>query len=334
MSIEEVGMEANGYRNYLEARSMSTATIDKAIAVISKFEIALQAFSKAKTVDTASRIDAQAFSEQLISEGENSFDNYLALLRYGSFSRNRTLYVAVLEFLDGSEAFGNLHIKMAEVLGEAKRDAFFEGVTLPPLGTPNEKKPALVQRVLSRLETQESEACKHILGSGLRDLRDEWFQDAVTAYEACSGLDEYLAEKSKRFIAELERHKQEGKWWFVQEVTDDVIEHVRQRPMMSGGVRDGNVIYEVKIPYMAKEWLAETDPKMRRYHACHCPWVRESLRTGEVTVSPIFCNCSAAFHKKPWEIIFGQSLHAEVLESILKGDEQCKLAIHLPEGVI
>lgn len=103
---------------------------------------------------------------------------------------------------------------------------------------------------------------------------------------------------------------------------------------MSGGLREGNVIYQVKIPYMAKEWLEETDPKMKRYYACHCPWVRQSLRTGNVTVSPAFCNCSAAFHKKPWEIIFGQSLRAEVVESILGGDDQCKLAIHLPKDIV
>ena len=327
-------MNVLGYRKFLKERNISKETIDSAIAVVKSFETTLQISNRAKTADTATREDAEAFSEQLISEKRNTFETYLALLKYGVFIRNRALYVTVLEFLDGAEAFGNLHTKLADAFDEAKRDVFFEGVSLPPLGTPDEKNPVLVQQVLARLETDNPEACKRILGSGLRDLHDEWFQDAVTEYKASSGLDEYLAKKSKRFIAELEKHSQQGKWWFVQEVTDDVIELVRQHPMMSGGVREDNVIYEVKIPYMAKEWLEETDPKMKRYYACHCPWVRESLRTGDVTVSPTFCNCSAAFHKKPWEIIFGQSLHAEVVESILNGDSQCKFAIHLPKDVI
>jgi len=327
-------MNANGYRKFLEERNISTETIDSAIAVIESFETALQISNHAKTADTATREDAEAFSEQLICEERNTFEAYLALLKYGVFIGNRALYVTVLEFLDGAEAFGNLHAKLADAFGEAKRDAFFEDVILPPLGTPNEKKPALVQQVLDRLETDNPEACKRILGTGLRDLHDEWFQDAVTEYKASSGLDEYLAKKSKRLIAELEKHKQDGKWWFVQEITDDVIELVRQHPMMLGGAREGNIVYEVKIPYMAKEWLEETDPQMKRYYACHCPWVREALRTGDVTVSPTFCNCSAAFHKKPWEIIFGQSLHAEVVESILNGDSQCKLAIHLPKDIV
>jgi len=327
-------MDATGYRRFLEERNINTDTIDSAIAIMKSFEAMLQASNPAKTADMSTREDAEAFSQQLISEKRNTVETYLALLKYGVFIRNRALYVTVLELLDGAEAFGNLHAKLADAFGEAERDAFFEGVSLPPLGTPNEKKPALVQQVLDRLEIHDPKVCKRILGSGLRNLRDEWFQDAVTEYKACSGVDEYLAKRSERFIAELEKHKQEGEWWFVQEITDDVIEHVRQHPMMSGGVREGTIVYEVKIPYMAKEWLEETDPRMKRYYACHCPWVREALRSGDVAISPVFCNCSAAFHKKSWEIIFGQSLRAEVVESILNGDDQCKLAIHLPRDII
>jgi hypothetical protein len=32
-------------------------------------------------------------------------------------------------------------------------------------------------------------------------------------------------------------------------------------------------------------------------------------------------------------VIFGQKLKAEVIESVLQGDDWCKIAIHLPEGV-
>jgi hypothetical protein len=165
-------------------------------------------------------------------------------------------------------------------------------------------------------------------------LRDEWFQDAATDYAACSGIDEYLSKKRQTFIAKLQTHQQEGTWWFNQEITDDVIEYVRQHPILSGGVRDGNVIHVAKIPYMAKEWLEGTDPQMKGYYACHCPWVRESLLMDHLSVSPLFCHCGAAFHKKPWEVIFGQSLRADVLASILNGDRQCTFAIHLPKDIL
>jgi hypothetical protein len=65
---------------------------------------------------------------------------------------------------------------------------------------------------------------------------------------------------------------------------------------------------------------------------CHCPWARESLRQAEGPVPAAFCRCSAGYHKKPWEVIFGQPLEADVLESVLQGDLRCRFAIHLPPG--
>ena len=112
-----------------------------------------------------------------------------------------------------------------------------------------------------------------------------------------------------------------------------MIEYVRREPEIGQGVRVGNVIYETKIPHQAKEYLAETDEDKKRYYYCHCPWVKESLKAGRSDISPTFCNCSAAFHKRSWDVIYGQSLQADVLETVLKGDLRCRFAIHLPEAV-
>ena len=98
-------------------------------------------------------------------------------------------------------------------------------------------------------------------------------------------------------------------------------------------MRVGNVLYEAKIPYMAREYLAETDAQLRVTYYCHCPWARESLHQDEAKVSATFCNCSAAFHRKPYEVIFGRKLEVEVLETVLAGDPWCRFAIHLPEDV-
>ena len=135
-------------------------------------------------------------------------------------------------------------------------------------------------------------------------------------------------------IAELEKLRDEDKLYFTQEITDEVIGYVKGHPEISGGVRDENIIYETKIPYMAKEYLPETDERMKRYYYCHCAWVRESLRTGDVNVSPTFCYCSAGFHKRPYEVIFGQPLRAEVIDTVLDGGTCCRFAIHLPEDSV
>jgi len=94
--------------------------------------------------------------------------------------------------------------------------------------------------------------------------------------------------------------QREGRLFFAQEVTDDVLAFVRAEPEIGGGVRAGNIVYETKIPFLTKEYLAETDPTLKRSYYCHCPWAREAIRSGE-EVAPIFCNCSAGFHKKPWK---------------------------------
>jgi hypothetical protein len=82
---------------------------------------------------------------------------------------------------------------------------------------------------------------------------------------------------------------------------------------------------------MTQQYLAETDPALRRYYACHCPWVRDAIKNDDVKLAEIFCQCSGGFHKKPFEIIFERPLKVEVLESVLKGDSRCRFAIHIPE---
>jgi len=64
------------------------------------------------------------------------------------------------------------------------------------------------------------------------------------------------------------------------------------------------------------------------------PWAKESLRHGALTVAPMWCQCSAGFHKRPFEVIFGQPIHAEVLQNVLQGDPVCRFAIYLPEKAL
>jgi hypothetical protein len=118
--------------------------------------------------------------------------------------------------------------------------------------------------------------------------------------------------------------------YFTQEIDEEVLEYVRNTPTCQNGVREGDVITATKIPYMAKKYLHEKDPRMKRYYACHCAWVREAIKT-DMKISPNFCYCSAGFEKRPWDVIFGQPVKAEVLKTVLKGDMTCKFAIHIPK---
>lgn len=328
-------MDREGYINFLEARSLSENEIDQSVAMVARYEAYLRAGDRQKSLENSTKEDFQAFSAVMIEAGLNTYEHYVALARYGLFCDNNALYIAVLDLLDGAEALDNLYTKVAQEVGEEGRDAIFSGLERLPLGTPNSEKPAAMQTAVERLELNlDSESSERILGSGLRDLEDDWYLEERTKYQACQTIDHYLDQKGKEFISQLEEIKASGKLFFNQEITDEVIDFVDRVPEIRQGVREGDILYEIKIPHMSKEYLSETDETKKRYYYCHCPWVKESLKSGSSDVPARFCNCSAAFHKKPWEVIFEQPLQAEIIESVLQGDLWCKIAIHLPERTV
>jgi predicted ArsR family transcriptional regulator len=62
------------------------------------------------------------------------------------------------------------------------------------------------------------------------------------------------------------------------------------------------------------------------YHQCGCPIVK----SGQVT-NPLFCNCTRGYSKGPFEALFQKPVRVEIQKAILRGDDICKLAIHLEE---
>jgi len=100
----------------------------------------------------------------------------------------------------------------------------------------------------------------------------------------------------------------------------------------SAGIKSGNTIVATKIPKSGNlmEDLQETDPARRRYLYCHCPRVRDALLQGAGTLSPTYCYCGAGFYKGIWEEILQQPVEVEVLESVLQGDDRCRIRVHLP----
>jgi hypothetical protein len=320
-------MDKKGFREFLQTCKLTPEKMEASIAMAERFEAFLG--TPGGKPDAAT---AWAFCNLLIQEGQNSYDNLLTLARYGRFIRNNEIYVAILELLDGREAQPNLYQKVAETFGEAVRDEVFAGIGAAPLGVPSPEKPYYMHPVLTRLVEKEGEGkVKKLLSACLRDLPDKDFRGERRKYIKARDIDEYIRKRHQSFVRWIRKCQREGVLFFAQEITDEVVAYVKDNPEIESGVREGNILYISKIPYNAKAYLAESDPVMKRYYACHCPWAREAIKSGE-KVEPIFCYCSAGFSKKSWEVIFGQTLRAEVLESALKGDMRCRFAVHLPEG--
>ena len=114
---------------------------------------------------------------------------------------------------------------------------------------------------------------------------------------------------------------------------DDLFAAIVRRGWGLAGIRHGDTIIATKIPKSGflVEYMQEADPEKRRQYYCHCPRIREALRTSE-TISATYCYCGAGFYKGIWEEILQKPVEVEVLESVLHGDDVCRIAVHLPQA--
>ena len=178
------------------------------------------------------------------------------------------------------------------------RNEAFAGVGISALGVPPPEKPFDMFPVIDRLIGMVGyEATEQLFSDCLRDLPEEYFLDE-REYLKSEDIDKYLVKKYRSLVRWLQTCQRKGELFFAQEITDEVVQYVRDNPEIELGVRDGNILYISKIPYNAKQFLAETDPKMKRYYACHCPWACEVIKTGSIQMNPVFCYCSGGFQQE------------------------------------
>ncbi len=95
--------------------------------------------------------------------------------------------------------------------------------------------------------------------------------------------------------------------------------------------REGDVIYEAKDPGDAEAFAAAQTPEERRVAYCHCPLARAGVAT---TPQPEpYCCCGGGWYGRIWEFIVERPVRVEVVRSVMRGDDDCTFAIHLPPGV-
>jgi predicted hydrocarbon binding protein len=112
---------------------------------------------------------------------------------------------------------------------------------------------------------------------------------------------------------------------------NELVEDIANKGWGLAGVRRGDTIVATKIPKSGSltEYMKEADPEEKRALYCHCPRIREAIGSN-AEISSTYCYCGAGFYKGLWEYILQQPVKVELLESVMRGDEVCKVAIHLP----
>lgn len=93
-------------------------------------------------------------------------------------------------------------------------------------------------------------------------------------------------------------------------------------------VRKGNIIYVTKVPVNPEEYEKAQTLEEKKRNYCHCRFINENLDKG---ISPTFCYCGTGWYRQLWEGILGKPIKVSILKSLLKGDDKCEVAIHIPQ---
>jgi hypothetical protein len=180
------------------------------------------------------------------------------------------------------------------------------------------------QGALERLDTLLPEQDRQaILLACACHLPSESLQDIRRDFQEFGDLDRVMAQLQGEFEQMLRA---------LPGITDEMFQQVVSWGMGMAGVRQGETIIATKIPKREHlvDYFNESDPRKRREYYCHCPRIREVLKSGE-KLSKTYCYCGGGFYQRLWEDITGGPVKVKLLRSVLAGDDVCSFAIKLPK---
>ena len=212
-----------------------------------------------------------------------------------------------------------------EVAGEGIRRQVMQGSEGLSSQSDREDVIAWSQQAMERLDALlgEKERRDVMTGCACQYPKSE-LQEARQVYESTGDIGLAHRKLQERFESFLRD---------VLALDDDLFAAIVRRGWGLAGIRHGDTIIATKIPKSGflVEYMQETDPEKRRQYYCHCPRIREAPGTSE-TISATYCYCGAGFYKGIWEEILQKPVEVEVLESVLQGDDVCRIAVHLPQA--
>ena len=318
-------------RDLYEQRGYDISASDEAVGFVEEMESAL--IEAGLDIDTVSIEALKEYLSDIVSSDKNSPVRLLALARYYFVINKHDVYIYFTKLFGGYGVIDNIKKRLEWHADKETLAAVFDNLNEPVLGSPPELFPEFTSAFMKRLKKYLSPAkYRLVLAGNNHGIPEEAMQAEKKLYEESSSLDEYLKGRHDRNVAEIQQYCDEGKVWFEQEITQDMVDYVKSNQEILSAIREGNKLYVTKIPFDGINYLATDDSVLKTYYACHCPFARERiLDESKNNVDADWCYCSAGFAKFPFEIIFGEELEVEMLQSALKGDPICRFAITLPD---
>jgi hypothetical protein len=308
-------------------RNTDENEINHAIEIILEFEKYL--FEKHIELNDVPVNELQIYIDYLIKSEKNSIGNLLALARYYYVIGNKEIYIYFTRILGGLGVVENIRDRTRKYVDENIAKKIFDSLDEIPLGTDPKDVPVYTKELIRRIKEYVSdEMIKKILAGNNHQIPAEAMYSEKEFYEKSHSLEDYLKDRHARKVQELQAYCDEGKVWFEQVITQDVVDHVKENQEILSAILKNNKLYVTKIPYETEKFLGTDTDAERRYHTCHCPFVREAIKLG-LEVDSDWCYCSAGFAKYPFEIILNRELSVKVIETPLSGSDICRFEIDL-----
>ncbi len=321
-------MNEQAFREFLETRKYTEEQIAAALQTVGEFEAHLA--TRGHDLASAPIGDLRVFLDALIRDGRNTRERLLDLARYCWHAKRNDFYIYFTAIFGGLGVYDSIAERLESIAGKAVREEVFQDIAMPPLGSPPEAYPPITRRLMERLEQKLSaEQVRTVLTGNNHGIPVESFERHKEWFKELQSLESFLKKVHEEAVAQLEEFHRQGRIWYEQEITPEVIEYVRSNQEILSAVREGDRLYITKIPYAGKEYLREQDPVLKRYYACHCPLARQAILMDDVDVQPDWCYCSAGFEKLKFDVVLEQPLEVEMLESALRGDPRCRFAIKI-----
>lgn len=321
-------MREKRFREYCQRKGLAPEAAARSIAAVQDIE--RYARRLGHELDSLDLPVLEAYIAELVEAGANTEETLDALLMYMRATERTELAMYLDGLWAGREVVPSIAERLESIAGSAARERVFGGLALPPLGSHQRALTALTPKLLARLRAEVGDGvATDVLAGNHHGIPAGPFASLREIYFA-QGIDAALAHRHRQLVATLEEHARSGRPWFEQIVTPDFVEHVRGNQEIGAGVRDGDRILFAKVPYAPQQYLDEQDDLLKRYYMCHCPLARESIIDQTLAVDPMLCHCSAGFTAVAFEVIFGQPVEVEVLETALAGQTRCRFAVRIP----
>jgi len=301
--------------------------LEETVAIARGFE----RFSEIGTA-LAKEADLDRFIRFQLDGGAVTEAMFTGLMRTVLACGRHDLFIRLTAYTGGIGVIENIVARMERIVGKETSAIIMDGLEIPPLGTVPEDVPTFTSAFVDSLKTHVTPERAHlVLVGNNHDLDTKAMLPERLLYEKAESLDAYLSDLHERKVKVLEHHERTNTVWFEQTITKAVVDHVRRHPDMLSAVREGDKLHIRKIPYDTEKWLHAEDETEKRYHACHCPFAKASIKNGPV-VDPLWCDCSAGFAKVMLEVVLDHPLEILTVKSALAGDDHCAFEISL-EGI-